>query len=93
LGGGGLRQWGARAPASVGFGGGDLGQEAEGLQLGSSAAVRAGVRAMAVPGAGLWQRLLTAPGSGALLAVDGGGTLLAAVRAGVRVAAVPSAGL
>ena len=69
---------GAGAPAPVGFGGGDLSPEAAGLRPRSSAVVRAGVGVAAVPGAGLRQRLLTAPGGGALLEAVGGGILLAA---------------
>ena len=73
---------GAGAPAPVGFGGGDLGREAVGLRLGSSAAVRASVGAAAVPGAGLRQRLLTTPCGGALLEAAVSGILLVAPSGG-----------
>ena len=77
---------GAAAPAPVGFGGGDLGREAAGLRPGSSAAVKAGVGAVVVPGAGLRQRLLTALGGGALLEAAGSGILLAAPGGGALLA-------
>ena len=77
---------GAGAPGPVGFGGGDLGREAAGLRPGSSAVVRAGVGAAVVPGAGLRQRLLTAPGGGALLEAVGSGIVLAAPGVGALLA-------
>ena len=77
---------GAGAPTPVGFGSGDLGREAAGLRPGSSAAVKAGVGAVVVPGAGLRQRLLTAPCSGALLEAAGSGILLAAPGGGALLA-------